>query len=113
MFNKKKKAPAKKKPAVKKPETQTATDKPAVKSGMQKVVVAVKEIFYGKGPQATRYRRGALVSVPAGKLPEWAETIDTAQARFDKQGVDETPEPKTMSEINKQRGPEKAFGQEI
>lgn len=77
-----------------------------------KVVVNVKEVFYGLGRQAKRYRRGDIVEITEKKIPAWAIGIEEAV----KKEAKKTPakaEPKTLSEMNKQAGPEKAFGQEI
>ena len=78
-----------------------------------KVVVNVAQIFWGKGSQCKRYRRGDLVEVEGKKIPDWGVSVADAKKKA-AVNTPEPEEPKTLSELNaKDSGPQKAFGQEV
>lgn len=77
-----------------------------------KVVVTAAQVFLGSGKNASRHRRGEIVEIEGKKVPAWAVSYEEAVAQ-EKKKAPAKKEPRTMSEMNANRGPEKAFGQEI
>jgi len=77
-----------------------------------KVVVNVAQVFLGKGSNAARFRRGAIVEVEGKEVPAWGLALKDA-VELEKKKAKPKAEPRTMSEMNKEIGPAKAFGQEI